>query len=273
MLGKLRRAIASPAPYAHKWLKVATGRKQLPLSWRKRLGDLLPPNRGISRFRSLYVVTYGRTGSTLLTSYLSHLPGIDLKGENFMFPLFGFEAEERITKARRKSYSGRESKTSPWYGAHQFNPLQWRVDQLDAMLNQLYPQQLIPKTIGFKEIRWEREFAFDRFEESLDWLLSLRSPGGAVLLTRDLDQVMNSAWWATMAPAEQAEARARLAELDQKIGEFAAAHPERAIHITYESFTSTPAEASRLCTWLGVAFDERLWREVLDRRHSYQPRG
>ena len=270
MLGKLRRAKANPAPYVHKWLRVLTRKDQLPLSWRLWLGQRVG-TRTASRFRSLYVVTYGRSGSTLTTSYLSHLPGIDLKGENYLFPLPGYEAEQRLVAARTKPYGHRDETTSPWYGAHKFDREVWRRDLLHAMLNQLYPQQLIPPTIGFKEIRWDRGQVFEEFDAVLQWLTSLRAPGGVVFLKRDLNAVMKSAWWAEKTADEQRENRQRLTELEAKMDAYQTTHPGEAITITYEAFTSGPEEAARLCAWLGLPFDESVWRATLDAKHSYQP--
>lgn len=271
MLGKLKRAKADPARYVHKWACILLRRSRLPLWLREWLGERVPGNEGASRFRSLYVVTYGRTGSTLTTSYLSHLPGIDLKGENFLFLLPAYEAEKRLMAARTKPYGNRDKTTSPWYGTHKFNLETFRRDTLSLLLNQLYPLQLIPKTIGFKEIRWDRGQVFDEFNEVLDWLTELRAPGGVVFLTRNLDDVMQSAWWAERSEDQKTEDRQRLQELEAKMRAYQAAHPDKSIAITYEAFAKNSAEAKRLCDWLGVKFDESVWQSTLSQKHSYQP--
>lgn len=252
----VRRSRRLLAPY---WLRVA-------------LGELWPV-KDASRLRSLYVVTYGRSGSTLLTGYLSKLPGVDLKGENYLFPLPLADAEDRLADAVALKYKGRQRSSSPWYGSHLFNLGRWQRDIRRAILNQLYPKQIIPKTIGFKEIRWWYRLSPDDFERKLQWLTAIRPPGGIVFLTRDLDKTMAGAWWATQSESERAHSRAGLERFERMASDFAAAHPDHSVHVTYEEFTSSPEAARRICTLLGTPFREEVWKATLGERYSYPSRN
>lgn len=277
ILAKLGRAARHPLHYTRAILRrlgrKLTRRLPLPFALRDWLGRVLPPNSGTSRMRSVYVVTYGRSGSTLLTGYLSRLPGFDLKGENFLFPIPGFEAEQRLMKARHKPYGGRDLPASPWYGSHRFNRDQWRRDFARAVLNQLYPNQVIPKTVGFKEIRWYRMVKPVDFAATLDWLRELRAPGAVIFLFRDLDKVLTSAWWAEMPPDKQANSRRKLEKFEEMSREYAAANPQAATVVTYEEFTTDPAAAERICRLLGIEFREQVWRQTLDARYSFKTEG
>ena len=126
------RAITDP----RRAIRRITAALFMPLSVRKFLGRVLPPYTGTSKMRSVYVVTYGRSGSTLLTGYLTKLPGFDLKGENYLFPLPLMEAERRMYESRTKKYGGREQPTHPWYGTQQFSRPRFRRDALNLMLTQ-----------------------------------------------------------------------------------------------------------------------------------------
>ena len=243
-----------------------SARVYFPLWLRKFLGKLLPPYSGYSRMRSVYVVTYGRSGSTLLTRYLTNLPGCDLKGENYLFPLPAMEAEQKLRDSRQKPYKGRENPESPWYGSHQFTPKRWRRDIADAMLNQLYPSRPIPKTIGFKEIRWYSYVKPEQFDETLEWLCSLHAPGAIIFLFRDLDNVMKSGWWAEMDPEKKARDRAKLERFEVHARAYAETHPESSIVVTYEDFISTSAAPQALCDLLGVHFKESVWQAVLSQK-------
>src|SRR5690606_768941 len=65
----------------------------------------------------LFIVTYGRSGSTLLMSILDTLPGFCIRGENggVLYDLFTFHT--KATNAREK-WSGRKplEPLHPWYG-------------------------------------------------------------------------------------------------------------------------------------------------------------
>jgi len=245
------------------------GRLRPPLWLRSFAGVIAPPWTGTSRFRSVYVVTYGRSGSTLLTGYLTHLPGFDIKGENYLFPLPLAESERRLTDAAKLRYSGRERSSSPWYGSHMFNLPQWRRDIRRAGLNQLYPMQAIPKTIGFKEIRWWYRLDADGYDQQLQWLTSIRKPGAIVFLTRDLDKTMAGAWWAKQSDEERASSRAGLERFEGYVRAYAAAHADHSIHLTYEQFCAGSDEAKRLCAFLGVRFDEGVYKQTMGERYSY----
>ncbi len=258
------------------WAFARAGTWLRPPTWlRALLGAAMPPWRGTSRFRSVYVVTYGRSGSTLLTGYLTHLPGFDIKGENYLFPLPLADAEERLAAAARLPYQGRSKPASPWYGSHEFSTLQWKRDVRRALLNQLYPFRPIPKTIGFKEIRWWYRTTEEDFEQKLRWITSIRKPGAIIFLTRNLDDTMAGAWWVKLSDEERVRQRAALEDFERRAAAYAHANPDHAIHVTYEAFCADSREAQRLCAMLGVRFREDVYRQTLGERYSYpsNPQG
>ena len=210
-----------------------------------------------------------------ITGYLSKLPGIDLKGENYLFPLPLAEAESRLQDVTKLRYGNRENPASPWYGSHLFSLKRWRSDVRRALINQLYPAQRVPKTIGFKEIRWWYRLTEADYERQLEWLVNVRPPGGIVFLTRNLDKTMAGAWWAEQSEEQRAHSRAGLEAFETRIRAYAASHPDHSVHVTYEDFTASPEAAQRICAMLGIRFEERVWRTTLGERYSYpsQPAG
>jgi hypothetical protein len=215
-------------------------------------------------------VTYGRSGSTLLAGYLSNLPGIDLKGENYLFPIPLAQAESALARAVARPQRNQHLPTKPWYGSHELDLDRWRSDVRRALLNQLYPSTRIPKTLGFKEVRWWELLQDSGLPEVLEWLLEVRPPGALVFLTRRLDDVLASAWWSELGPEERAEARQGLERFEAAMARFADTHPESCVHVTYEDFCAGPETAERLCAFLGVAFDPQVYADTLATRYSYR---
>ena len=193
----------------------------------------------------------------------------DLKGENYLFPLPLADADERLLAATKLNYGNRHSSASPWYGSHEFSIWRWRRDVRRAILNQLYPTRPIPKTVGFKEIRWWYRMTEKDYQAKLDWLRSIRPPGAIVFLTRDLDKTMAGAWWAEMSDDDRAEARKNLERFEGWVRDYAATHPDHSVHVTYEDFTTSSEPAQRICRMLGLRFDEGKYRETLGERYSY----
>lgn len=255
-VGFIRRQVKSNYLWPY-WLRVVSG-------------ALLPPYVRTSRFRSLYVLTYGRSGSTLLTGYLSMLPGIRLRGENYLFPLPLAEADERMRHLSNLSYGNREKTASPWYGSQLVSYARWRRDVRHAVLNQLYPRQPFPRTLGFKEIRWWYRLPADRFDAILGWLVALFPPGGIVVLTRDLDRVMAGAWWKELSDDERAHQRSQLEAFEERALEYVRQHPDHAHAVTYEAFTSDPECAKGLTEFLGLRWHEKTWRAALEQQFSYK---
>lgn len=268
--GKLQRAAANPGPYIFKAIRKLTGKNYLPFAVREFAGKWLTKKSGTSKFRSVYVVTYGRSGSTLITGYLSRLPGFDIRGENLLFPMHGYFAEKAVLESRKKPYGGRESQGHPWYGTQLFHAGRFRRDFTRAVLNQLYPNVPIPRTVGFKEIRYWRMVKKVDFAPLLDWLRSLREPGAVVFMFRDLDKVLTSAWWAKMEPAEAEKARKKLENFEEWCREYQSSNPEHAFIVTYEEFTTTLEMPKSLCDFLGVEFQESVWRETLNTKYSWK---
>lgn len=239
-----------------------------PMLFRAVAGRLMPPYFGYSRMRSVFVVTYGRSGSTLLNRYLSSLPGFDIKGENGLFITPAMECEKRLSFALRHKSLLRDASTGPWYGASSLRLDKWRRDIRRALINQLYPRFPIPKTIGFKEIRWS-DVDPEQLESTLDWMRSMRPPGAIIFLFRRHDDVMKSAWWASQSETEQAMSCQRLRAFEARCRQYSTTRPESSVVIQYEEFVSDPRSPRELCKVLGVRFRESVWRRVLSRQLTH----
>jgi len=270
VVSKLGRALRNPAPFIYKVLRIIFNRAYLPLWLRKTGGKVFPPFSGTSKMRSVYVVTYGRSGSTLITGYLSRLPGFNLRGENDLFPYFAYMTEKHIRTTRRRPFKKSHNQSHPWYGQKLLNSKRFNAEFKDIFLNQLYPNMFIPKTIGFKEIRYHRLVKNPDFAPMLDWLRDLRAPGAIVFMFRDLDSVMTSGWWAKLSGEDAARARRKLEKFEVQCREYAAANPENSIIVTYERFTTDENMPREICDLLGVKFSEQVWKDTLGSKYSWK---
>jgi hypothetical protein len=270
IVSKVGRALRNPSPYVYKALRIISNRAYLPLWLRKAGGAIFPPYSGTSKMRSVYVVTYGRSGSTLITGYLSRLPGFNLRGENDLFPYYAYMTEKHIATTRRRPFKKSNNQSHPWYGQKLLNAKRFNADFKNIFLNQLYPNMFIPKTIGFKEIRYHRLVKGADFALMLDWLRGLRAPGAIVFMFRDLDSVMTSGWWAQYSGDEAARVRRKLEKFEVQCREYAEANPDNSIIVTYERFTTDENMPREICDLLGVKFDEQVWKDTLNSKYSWK---
>jgi hypothetical protein len=264
-LRRVLRAASNPRLILRKIQRVI----YLPIYVRIALGHILPPYGMKPRKKSIYIVTYGRSGSTLLMKYICRLPGCDIQGENFLFLLPLMSAEERLRRAEAVRSRNTTSYDNPWYGSQNISSKRWRRDVLHLLFNQLYPSKPIPKTIGFKEIRWYRSIGPDKFNQSLNWLGELRKPFGIIFLFRNLDNVMQSGWWVDLSPDRKLEERQKLEKFEELSVAYAERYNDSSLIISYEEFISDQAIAESICEFIGVKFSERIWRETLSQVLSH----
>jgi Sulfotransferase family len=208
----------------------------------------------------LFVVTYGRSGSTLLMGVLNTLPGYLIRGENrdALHHLFLFDQTMRTESARRPPRKLRQP-THPFFGIGGY-PQQRAVRQLRrlATLTVLRPDQ-DTRVTGFKEIRWYH----DDLEEYVAWLREVFPGARFVVNTRDHADVLRSKWW-----AKGADKTERLAEIEQRILALADSLGDAAYRVHYDEYVADPTVLRGMFAWLGEPFDEESVRATMAVRHS-----
>jgi hypothetical protein len=217
----------------------------------------------------LFVVTYGRSGSTLLQGILNAIPGYEIRGENrqMLRHLHEFhrtgaaeKREQRRQERKNDRPVGGSTPVRPFYGMDNFKVKASLEDCRRLALDTVLRPGRATRVTGFKEIRWDDEGV----EQYVGWLRKV-FPGARFLLnTRDLAAVSQSKWWAEMPDAleQLTETEARLLALADSLG-------EDAFHVHYDDYTADPRALVPLFEWLGEEFDEARVRAVLDERHSY----
>jgi hypothetical protein len=207
----------------------------------------------------LFIVTYGRSGSTLLQGLLTSIPGFLIRGENggAVYHLFKFHQ----TAAQARATHPKTGKpTNAWFGIAGF-----AEEQALTQVRRLVTQSLLrpgPETrvTGFKEIRWYQDDVADYVA-----FLQQAFPGARfVINTRNHESVARSDWWAQHADAPQ-----RLAALEARFLQLAADLGDAAFHVHYDDYVADPTTLRGLYDWLGAEFDEQQVREVLARKHGY----
>lgn len=210
---------------------------------------------------TIFIVTYGRSGSTLLQSMLQGIPGAHIVGENFGALYFLFSGFQRLAKAKRKWGGKEQPKNSPWYGADKLDPVRFR----DKMVN-LFVEEAIqpPKNVrwyGFKEIRYGEGVMGDDFEPFVSFLRRAFPNAYIVFNSRNGQDVSKSRWWKKSNP-EDVQNMVRV--MDAKFEDYTRKFPERCFHARYEDTVADPACLKPLFDMLGEPFDPERAQEVLN---------
>lgn len=207
----------------------------------------------------VFVVTYGRSGSTLLAGILNSIPGWLIRGENrdALHHLFLFHQTLATEKARLGPQLGRQ-RTHPFYGMSDV-PLDRSLAGIQGLvLDTVLRPKPDTRVTGFKEIRWYQP----DLEEYVAWLREVFPGARFVVNTRNHDDVLKSGWWA------EGDHAAGLAAAEAGILRLADSLGDAAYRVHYDDYVADPATLRGLFDWLGEPFDEAAVRVVMAKRHA-----
>lgn len=188
--------------------------------------------------RYVVVVTYGRSGSTLVQGLLNTLPRTLVRGEGNLYVLSFFRAWQHIRVFRdlHMAHAPRQPH-SAFYGLQNLKPrsvvLSTRALVREHLLGDVDPDEV--DVLGFKEVAWHRARPGEvaALFEFLDKVL----PGCLYVLNgRDHEQLFGSGFWKGHDPQGVAAKVARVEAMQQHLRE---TRPDRVVDLRYELTTSS----------------------------------
>jgi hypothetical protein len=210
----------------------------------------------------LFVMTYGRSGSTLVAGLLNALPGYLIRGENrdAVHHLFRYH-QTLVAESQRGRKARLRKRTHPFFGIGDFPPQRSLAGIRRLVLETVLRPKADTRVTGFKEIRWSH----DDMEEYVAWLREV-FPGARFLVnTRTHADVLKSKWWAKGDPERNAE---HLATTERRFLAVADDLGEAAYRIHYDDYVADPTVLRGLFDWLDEPWDESAVRSVLAVKHS-----
>ena len=223
-------------------------------------------------FDAVFILTYGRSGSTLLQGLLNSIDGMLIRGENNNFVYGLFNSYERLSTAiaQQGSKAARTgTSTDPWYGIREINQDALLSDMRNMVTRVLvsdYAGTEAVKCIGFKEIRYPD--ITDDLSKYLEFLSQLFPKSGFVVLSRDLEQVKQSAWWRQEDPAWVTE---YLSSCENELRAYGADRNDF-FFLDYQDVLDAGQKLRDLFTFLGAPYVEADIERILSIRHSYVPK-
>jgi hypothetical protein len=217
--------------------------------------------------RYLFIVTYGRTGSTLLQKLLGSIPGVYMAGENHNSLHGTFDAWRNATILKAKYGWGHEAIDHPWHGAEAADPDGYARAMVQAFVAHILRPPRGRDTVGFKEIRYLTE----DLREYLLFIDRFLSPAMFVINTRSVDEVAQSAWW---KDADKDQLAANVARFEAITDALVADFPDRFVKIDYARWTRDPEALRPVYAMLGARFDAGEIAETLAVRleHMREPK-
>lgn len=223
--------------------------------------------------RFVTVVTYGRTGSTVLQAALNALPGVIVRGENYS-ALRGLDAYvQSVAETADRHHAGRPN--HPWFGSARLDPPAVLADLRRHVLDTLLRPKADTTWIGFKEVRYEPGH-FAEYDVLLNHLLFLDKlfPGIVFLLNvRDPESAARSGWWPGNDNAVDVLRTTRdwlvdaTADLTRMLG------PGRAVLLDYDDWNGRPQVLVDAFAAVGLPRDDDAVRAAVGERLEHGPHG
>ena len=215
-----------------------------------------PPGGGR---RCLFIVTYGRSGSTLLQSVIASNPGYRIRGENNDAVYHLFRSYKKLVRAKEVHGRHRRPADHPWYGIDLVEPEHYARKLALAFIEEVIQPSDGDRVIGFKEIRYIHHLA--RLEEFLDFLRSAFAPAKIVFNIRNADAVKQSKWWARRP---EKEVMAKLAACVAAFRAYAAEHRQSCFVANHDEYGKDAGALKGLFDFLGEPFQLEKIQAILD---------
>jgi hypothetical protein len=219
----------------------------------------------VRRYRYVFVVAYGRSGSTLLVGLLNTIPGYRIVGENLNALYRLYQADAALRSAHAKQGSDSYLPHHAWYGATQWQLDAFRHGLVETFVSAVLCPRPGNRVLGFKEVRYTEQ----DMPDLLDFLEFVQEsfPESKIIFNhRNPDDVATSAWWADVPDSLELvrSADARLRDIPSDT---------RRYHFAFDEINESLDNIRALFRWLGEEMDEKEVRATLARRHSYASRN
>lgn len=216
-------------------------------------------------FQSILIVTYGRSGSTLLQGILNSIEGTTIRGENNNFVYGLYLAYKSLAKTKSECHDGLNS-THPWFGAELLDP-----ELFAQQCRPIIEQQLKTsgsEVFGFKEIRYEG-IGENNIIPYLEFLRKILPNPMFVFNTRDHNKVCKSAWWKSHSKKALIE---KFIITEKAFDKFRVLFPECTHLQTHEDTTGKRDQLKLLFNKLNAHYDEDVISGIIGIPHSYKPK-
>lgn len=207
------------------------------------------------------IVTYGRSGSTLLQGILNAIPGACIRGENnnAFHSLYLFYCHLQATKKHGMA----KEETDPWYGGP-FIQLESTLKRLRALaIKDIFVVPQETEMCGFKEIRYS-DAEVPNLEGYLNFLSRLFPNLKFIINLRSNTEVAKSGWW-----QKQADSLEIIARIERRFLDYSEKYSERCIIVRYEEYTSNVEALRPMFEFLDRPFDLNAIERILKIKHSY----
>ena len=191
----------------------------------------------------VFVVTYGRSGSTLVQGMLNAMPRTLVRGENGLYVQHLFRAWQAADEIRQKRKGAPARRTTnAFFGINALTRARFVRNAQRLVVSGILGKEDEKDfdRIGFKEVLWH-QVAPEETEPFFAWLEEVCPGAKYVLNTRDIEHVVGSGFWQRQDADEAMAAIQRVIEIQDHLR---ATRADRVHETRYEIITGEDRAAS-----------------------------
>ena len=220
--------------------------------------------------KHVFIVTYGRTGSTLLQGLLNSIEGVVVRGENYNLCYGLYKSFISLRKMKTEPKEDGLSPTQPFYGKHLIDENVFIERSRQLVQEQLaIPNDPSVKAWGFKEIRYTQAGLEDKWgyqlKSYLDFMSRMFPDSAFIFLTRNHEQVVKSAFWKERKTQEAIKDIQSFENVAQQWSQ----GKKGAFWIDYSDIVSNNEKLISLYEFLGASYAKEKVDDILGIEHSY----
>jgi hypothetical protein len=218
------------------------------------------------KFESLLIITYGRSGSTLLTGILNSIDRCLIRGENNNFIEGFYDAYTKIESARQVRIGDRT--TQAWYGIQDVDTEFFLESTKNTIKKLLFGRELYSDfdTYGFKEIRYF-EMDNNKLSGYLNFLKKVFPKPCFVFNRRNHDEVCKSSWF---ADRNDETIKRKFVLFESTCDEFIANNLDSSIAVNYNKIIDlSSGELKNLFDFIEQPYNKEKIESILNIQHSY----
>lgn len=222
--------------------------------------------------RHLFVVTYGRSGSTVLVNLLNAIQGYCIRGENAGVAQSLALAAHTLAEAQAKQAPHNQAPDTPWYGIAEVEPDAWARTLAEGFTRAVLRPPADTRVTGFKEIRYIPEFMDEaQYDTTIGFLADAFPDARIIFNMRAHAEVARSGWWPheyTPGEVERviAQTDARFRRSKEQLG-------NRAFLIDYADYNGRPEGFAPLLDWLGEELAPERVEAICERKLKHLKYG
>ena len=220
----------------------------------------------------LFVITYGRSGSTVLLNLLNAIEGYTIRGENCGIVSHLAKTVSLLRHEQAQPHAKAHAPHAPWYGIMDPDVDQWGQRLARAFAAEFLRPEADTRVLGFKEIRYSADELSDAdYAATIDFLATYFPDSRFIFNTRAWAQVAESGWWRYYPNVRAVSELVRSA--DQRFHRSVEALGARAFLIDHAEYAGRPEGFRPMLDWLGEEMSEAVLAQITAQKLKHLQQG